>query len=71
MRELAALIFLAAIIAVLLLINRHDPHPLMIDAAATIEVENGPSIAVPDPNALYAPCPLSPRNVLSLHRRLA
>lgn len=48
-----------------------DPNPLLIDAAAivTTPLPGETPIAIPDPNALFAPCPMTPRNVLQLHPR--
>ncbi|HET6941457.1 MAG TPA: hypothetical protein VFH89_04780 [Sphingomicrobium sp.] len=42
---------------------RDDRHPLLIDAGSTvIEQPDGPPIAIPDPYARFAPCPVTPQN---------
>lgn len=45
MKELAALILLAAVLALLAIANRHDPHPLLIQSAAV------PCAKLPNPCA--------------------
>lgn len=50
-----------------------DRHPLAIDAAVIVTTPppGEDPLAIPDPNALYAPCPLMPRNVPTVQRRTA
>lgn len=42
-------------------------HP----AAAIVDVPGQAPDAIPDPNALFAPCPLTPRNLPAIRKNLA
>lgn len=70
-----ALIWLACISAVFACVaamksNGATEHPLLVDAAAVV-IENGKDapIAIPDPDLLFTPCPLSPQNIPSAQKR--
>lgn len=74
MRIVAALGLLGAVAALIALVGRSEPPiPLLIDAAFVVPTppEGTEPIAIPDPNALYAPCPMTPRNLLALRKRTA
>jgi len=72
-RFIAALITIALALCALWSAEHWNdaPHPLLIDAAAVVLTPppGGTPIAVPEPNGLFAPCPMGPRNVLPLRKR--
>lgn len=70
MRDLAALILLAAAAVLLFLIGQPKHQALLIDPTPAAYPDGTP-FAVPHEGLLLSPCPLTPRNVPALKRRLA
>lgn len=70
----AAAIAWVAWMAIALWKVEHRPlNPLLIDASATVPTPapGEDAVAIPDPNLLFTPCPLTPRNIPQTQKRTA
>lgn len=72
---LRAIAFVGVLLLVYLVVVHwgDDRHPLMVDArsSVTTPLPGEVPLAIPDPNALFAPCPMMPRNVPTVQKRVA